>query len=39
VYVTENDVAFRVRAEDYLRSWNALIDEFNPVAPLGDGEN
>ena len=31
VYVTENDVAFRVRAEDYLRSWNGLIDEFNPV--------
>jgi hypothetical protein len=31
VYVTENDVAFRVRADDYLRVWNGLIDEFNPV--------
>jgi len=39
VYVTENDAAFRVRAEDYLRLWNALIDEFNPVAPLDGVEN
>jgi hypothetical protein len=39
VYVTENEVQFRVSADDYLRSWNGLIDEFNPVAPLGDVEN
>jgi hypothetical protein len=30
VYVTENGATFRVRAEEYRRVWNALIDEFNP---------
>jgi hypothetical protein len=30
VYVTENGFSFRVRADDYRRSWMGLIDEFNP---------
>lgn len=30
VYVEENGARFRVRAEEYARNWNALIDEFNP---------
>jgi len=34
MYVEENGVQFRVRADEYLRQWNALIDDFNPVAPL-----
>lgn len=34
VYVTENDATFRVREDEYSRQWNALIDEFNPVAPV-----
>lgn len=34
VYVEENGATFRVRAEEYARNWNALIDEFNPVAPF-----
>ncbi|HEX6639999.1 MAG TPA: hypothetical protein VF215_02745 [Thermoanaerobaculia bacterium] len=36
VYVTENDASFRVRADDYARVWNALIDEFNPAEPFGE---
>jgi hypothetical protein len=36
VYVNENDDEFRVRAEEYARVWEALIDEFNPVEPFGD---
>jgi hypothetical protein len=38
VYVDENGQRFRVRADDYARVWNALIDEFNPVEPFGDVE-
>ncbi len=34
VYIEENGEKFRVRADDYTRVWNALIDEFNPVAPF-----
>lgn len=34
VYVRENEREFRVRAGDYTRVWNALIDEFNPPEPL-----
>lgn len=30
VYVDENGQRFRVPAEEYTRTWNALIDEFNP---------
>ena len=36
VYIEENGQPFRVRAEEYARNWNALIDEFNPAAPLDD---
>jgi hypothetical protein len=38
VYVDENGVQFRVRADDYTRVWNALIDEFNPVEPFSNDE-
>ena len=34
VYIEENGAKFRVRADDYTRVWNALIDEFNPVSPF-----
>jgi hypothetical protein len=34
VHVDENGAQFRVRADDYTRVWNALIDEFNPVEPF-----
>ena len=30
VYIEENGEQSRVRAEEYLRNWTALIDEFNP---------
>jgi len=36
VYIEENGQRSRVRAEEYARNWNALIDEFNPVAPVDD---
>lgn len=38
VYVTENGLTFRVRADEYLRQWTALIDDFNPVEPLAMDE-
>ncbi len=39
VYIAENDAKFRVRREQYIREWAALIDAFNPIAPLDDVEN
>lgn len=39
VYVAENDVKFRVRRERYNREWAAIIDAFNPIAPLDEVEN
>jgi hypothetical protein len=36
MYVEENGVPFRVRADEYLRQWNALIDDFNPAGPLAE---
>jgi hypothetical protein len=39
VYVAENDVQFRVPREHYIREWAALIDAFNPIAPLDETEN
>ncbi|MFL6246892.1 MAG: hypothetical protein ACJ74H_12755 [Thermoanaerobaculia bacterium] len=36
VHIDEDGERFRVRAEEYARNWNALIDEFNPVAPLDE---
>ena len=38
VYVTENGSSFRVRADEYRRVWNALIDEFNPISPLDSND-
>jgi hypothetical protein len=34
VYVDENGAQFRVPADEYVRVWTALIDEFNPVEPF-----
>ena len=36
VYIEENGARCRVPAVEYARNWNALIDEFNPVAPLDE---
>lgn len=38
VYVEENGERFRVRADEYRRVWNALIDDFNPVSPLDSND-
>jgi hypothetical protein len=32
-------VKFRVRSEQYIREWAALIDAYNPIAPLDEVEN
>ena len=34
VYVAEGDRRFRIPTDDYVKAWAALIDRFNPVAPL-----
>jgi len=39
VYVDENGVSFRVPRERYLRAWAAVIDQFNPITPLDDGDS
>lgn len=39
VYVAENDAKFRVRSDRYIREWAALIDAFNPIAPMDEVEN
>ena len=34
VYISENDVHWRVPTQQYIEAWARVIDEFNPVAPL-----
>jgi hypothetical protein len=38
VYVDENDHRFRVPTERYLRAWAAMIDRYNPIAPVEQEE-
>lgn len=38
VYVDENEKTFRVPTQRYLEAWAALIDRFNPIMPLDEGE-
>lgn len=36
VHVDENDHRFRVPTDRYLHAWAAVIDRYNPIAPLDE---